>query len=605
MLSKCAPVLMLFCTLIGSRTLGQNVEFLDQNWDEDTRQGFYTTSQGSRLLPYDWFVAIEVKESSELFTSQLTSLGFLANSKSPLNPDGLPVGFVLDKDWAGKRHLGLNCAACHTSQIKFVGANKVLQIDGGPTLADTWGLLSGISESLQATINDEAKWARFVGRMPQANPPSVEKRNLKEEVVEFTQYFKRFVEGSRSPHPWGRGRLDAFGMIFNRVSSIDLDIPTNLSPPDAPVSFPFLWGTSWENQVQWNGSAPNTNDIERLGRNIGEVLGVFAQADLEKASIFKPYYRSSARRVNQLRLENRLKKLWSPQWPKHLASLDETKITVGQQLFMNNCVHCHEIVPHGEQDRPVVVVMTPVSEVKTDPRMATNAASRISATGKLEGSRIPGLEPLPSRIATGALLQNVVRGALLSPFRDVDQSNFKLDESTSFNDVFQKLNSQRITEDDLNAFLEELKLSQEQVSDLVKQFEAKSLRYIRDLRVTSDQALELAASPTTPAVATTINRLLAYKGRPLDGIWATGPYLHNGSVPNLYEILLPASERTKKFYVGNIEFDSQKVGFSTSESIGTTLFDTSLPGNSNSGHDMYGNFTEEQRWALVEFMKTL
>ena len=46
-----------------------------------------------------------------------------------------------------------------------------------------------------------------------------------------------------------------------------------------------------------------------------------------------------------------------------------------------------------------------------------------------------------------------------------------------------------------------------------------------------------------------------YKARPLAGMWATAPFLHNGSVPNLYYMLVPAAERPKKFFVGHREFD--------------------------------------------------
>ena len=100
---------------------------------------------------------------------------------------------------------------------------------------------------------------------------------------------------------------------------------------------------------------------------------------------------------------------------------------------------------------------------------------------------------------------------------------------------------------------------------------------------------------------------LAYKARPLDGIWATAPYLHNGSVPNLYQLLLPAKDRVKTFYVGTRDFDPLNVGFSTDNRPGASVFDTSLPGNSNAGHDAYGTdkMTDEQRWQLVEDPKTL
>ena len=54
---------------------------------------------------------------------------------------------------------------------------------------------------------------------------------------------------------------------------------------------------------------------------------------------------------------------------------------------------------------------------------------------------------------------------------------------------------------------------------------------------------------------------LAYKVRPLNGIWATPPYLHNGSVPNLYALLSPVAERPKTFYLGHRDYDPVCVGY--------------------------------------------
>ena len=113
---------------------------------------------------------------------------------------------------------------------------------------------------------------------------------------------------------------------------------------------------------------------------------------------------------------------------------------------------------------------------------------------------------------------------------------------------------------------------------------------------------------------TTPDPLLGYKARPLTGIWATGPFLHNGSVPNLYQLLLPPAQRAASFPVGTREFDPKHVGYSIEETApgNTQVFSVvdargaPIPGNSNAGHD-YGNgrLTEAQRLALVEYMKKL
>jgi hypothetical protein len=100
---------------------------------------------------------------------------------------------------------------------------------------------------------------------------------------------------------------------------------------------------------------------------------------------------------------------------------------------------------------------------------------------------------------------------------------------------------------------------------------------------------------------------MVYKARPLQGIWATAPFLHNGSVPNLWQMLLPPAQRSKTFYTGTWAYDPKNVGYETANSADNSfLLDTSLPGNSNAGHD-YGNagLSDADRWALVEYMKTL
>ena len=98
---------------------------------------------------------------------------------------------------------------------------------------------------------------------------------------------------------------------------------------------------------------------------------------------------------------------------------------------------------------------------------------------------------------------------------------------------------------------------------------------------------------------------LQYRARPLNGIWATPPYLHNGSVPNLYQVLLPPEQRSKLFYVGNREFDPRNVGFEFGFAPGAFKLDTSISGNSNQGHTYGTNLSDAERWDLVEYLKSL
>lgn len=103
-----------------------------------------------------------------------------------------------------------------------------------------------------------------------------------------------------------------------------------------------------------------------------------------------------------------------------------------------------------------------------------------------------------------------------------------------------------------------------------------------------------------------------YANMPLDGIWARAPYLHNGSVPTMMDLLQPASERPVSFFRGNDIIDGEKLGFiadraEDSEGRAFFRFDTRVPGNGNHGHEgeIFGTrLSEQDKQALVEYLKT-
>ena len=101
----------------------------------------------------------------------------------------------------------------------------------------------------------------------------------------------------------------------------------------------------------------------------------------------------------------------------------------------------------------------------------------------------------------------------------------------------------------------------------------------------------------------------AYESRVLHGIWATAPYLHNGSVPNLWELLLPPEQRKPSFMVGSKVYDPVNVGYVTDSSPfkdGKLVVGAGAePGNSNAGHDFGKDLNDDERWALIEYLKQL
>jgi hypothetical protein len=100
---------------------------------------------------------------------------------------------------------------------------------------------------------------------------------------------------------------------------------------------------------------------------------------------------------------------------------------------------------------------------------------------------------------------------------------------------------------------------------------------------------------------------LGYVARPLDGIWATPPYLHNGSVPTLDDLLKPEAERPGSFPVGHREYDPVKLGYVSdlakvpvAERANLFTFDTHLDGNSNRGHRYGTDLSVSDRKALLD-----
>ena len=85
-----------------------------------------------------------------------------------------------------------------------------------------------------------------------------------------------------------------------------------------------------------------------------------------------------------------------------------------------------------------------------------------------------------------------------------------------------------------------------------------------------------------------------------------GPYLHNGSVPNLWALLQPAAARPTRFMVGSREFDPKNVGFATDRSpYNATFVVDAANGNGNGGHEYGTALSEADKWALIEYMKGL
>ncbi|HET9992624.1 MAG TPA: di-heme-cytochrome C peroxidase, partial [Kofleriaceae bacterium] len=222
---------------------GSHVRYLDQGWDAATRAAFYQTTQGSRMLPYTWFLQLEQATNHQKLNSpsNIARMGFLVDPPSAANPDGLPVGFAHDVNAQRGDALGLTCAACHTGQIHY--RSNDIRIDGGQSLGDLEQLENAIQGSLSATLADAGKFGRFSTKILGAGATVAQQDALRAQMTTVRDWWTARIARSAGTSPHGPSRTDAFTIIGNEVVCALFQDPRNCETANAPTEFPFLWGT--------------------------------------------------------------------------------------------------------------------------------------------------------------------------------------------------------------------------------------------------------------------------------------------------------------------------------------------------------------------------
>jgi uncharacterized protein (DUF2235 family) len=543
----------------------KTIAWLAQNWTDDQRHRFYHLAQGSELLPYGWFLALEQPELSITGApllredSYLEGFGFIPDVASADNPDALPVGFSRDErfvdPYTAQKNviLGFTCAACHTGEL-FYG-DQAIRIDAGPSLVNLQKFSEALAFAVVWTYYDPCRFHRFANRvLGPAHTPADETllRNALKYYLDTT-YAEVKANLNLFPTDEGYGRTDALARIGNFVFGTELNNRKNMVVGTGPVNFPPIWDTSWFDWVQYNASIH-----QPMGRNVGEAMGVRSRINL--LGYPGVQYQATIRVENLHEIENLLggetlgSGVWSPKWPENiLGKIDREKAAKGEKLYNTLCVHCHQPPVLSQEGRKpehwttdassegrqfFKVTQVPLEMIGTDPNEARNFAARTADSGPL-----------------GMGIVSAREGLLAISNKIIDQA-------------------------------------------------------YADLKLTPEQRKEWNGFRENELLAP-----LVYKARPHNGIWATPPYLHNGSVPSLYALLSPVSERPKVFYLGRKEYDPVKLGLSTEPLKGAKEFRTDKAGNSNAGHEFndgpLGNgligrkLSEEERMEIIEYLKTI
>ena len=543
------------------------VTFIDQGWSKEIRELFYFTPQGSRMIPYAWFLALETADGQGMFadSAHLARYGFIAaEGPHPLNPDGLPVGFTIEpaEPSPGPLHLtfavdlvgtsmrgpdlGLTCAACHTANVTVEG--RPVRIDGAPAHLDFDRFYADLAAAVTRTFFDPTAFQRFATRVL-ANPSPTGTAELRLQLAEFESRIAGDAVIRRPALESGFGRADALTQIVNALAVTDQADPLNLRAVNSPTSYPQLWLTPELEFVQWNPIAASP-----IGRNGGEVLGVFGTATLTGDP--QGWFASSLRIRNLHAIETWVADLDPPRWDEALfGPIDRNLASTGEALFRQHCADCHSAPPYRRTDAAanffgktfIEIGRVDYRAVGTDPTYVDSLVQRLVRTNTATAQAHEGHPVVPAAAyflkTAGAIVTRAMNEAGLSDSEKAAFSGFRL------------------------------------------------------------------RPPDTPGGEAQAYRppsIMDLKAGPIPGIWASGPYLHNGSVPTVYELLSPVEERRKVFWTGGRELDRQRLGFVSEDAPGRFRFDTGLAGNRNTGHHYPPQgLSPDERKALIEYLKVL
>lgn len=574
------------------------------------------------------------------------------------------------------------------------GKTRAIRIDGGAAMHAFTDMKRGsfapeLLASLISTQMNPWKFDRFAKKVLGSGYPRG-KPELRQAL--HKTIFTMLGSGQNNPlrrlYPLqeGFGRTDALGRIGNTAFGDHLD-SSNYQKGDAPVSYPYLWNIWKFDWVQYNGSV-----AQPLARNVGEALGVGAITPLMTGT-GEPLpaharFRSSVDIHGLTRIEHTLQMLRPPRWPEDiLGAVDQDKAARGKVLFERHCQECHG--PHLAEPTRVHasaplknipgtewrIEVIPLDHIGTDPTAAMRFIERrydLSRTGLTNAELAGTLRPLliqslsrdiRFRMLELARLREGDAGGPLTAVASAypaDSAELGLPEATfpgieaALAQVFTPLpevpaidkkptdyincgekchlrillwdlNHGKASIDSKVGGLEVTSLSEGLALNLVGLFIKN--RYYADHKIdyATQQCIEGFGALDLP------QEIAGYKPRPLEGVWATPPYLHNGSVPSLYQMLLPPDRRDKKFFVGRREFDPQHVGYVTEpdddgKDDGFWLR-TTKEGNLNIGHAFTADektwkwhlenpaknhlphgvigpeFTDDQRFDIIEYLK--
>ena len=521
------------------------------------RETFYHLSEGSEMIPLALIQALERTRTAQdppgdglvPFMDNLARYGFIPDAKSGKNPAGLPIGMTVERSPLTSRvMIGFNCTACHVGELWHDGHR--VRVDGGPNLVRLNNLLLDTKTELDATLVDLA------GRRERFFVSLARHRRENDALFPSTRTLGERVKDLASDVDLAKGFVD----YLKAIPTLKAETATENGYGRADafgVARNLLFGKDERNLRPQNAPAsfPHMWGIETtawlqwganmnsvMERNIGQSLGVGA--------VFSPESFAATSRLDHLNtLEHMVYKLTPPAWPADVfGAIDDAKATRGREVYERQCANCHDkpfaITPSGL----VVYQLFTLKEIGVSPLVAENFDAPVIVDGKsvhFAEAAFTVLENLKKRYYTAN----------------------QISETT-----------------------------QAEWENRARRPPPQWKPVMRSTLADADKYPDSRGGRVSPA-------------KPLAGIWATAPYLNNGSVANMWDLLTPPNARPPRFTLGSREYDVEKLGYRTTPDPKSPAppweFDTSHTGNANGGHVYGTTLPDEDKRALIEFLKQL
>ncbi len=549
-------LLLMAQTTVASPSEGvyaQNVSWARQGWNQKTRDFYHFATQGTYLTQTDWFMALELPKSSALISDPvyLTGLGFMVEPKSASNPFGLPVGFAQG-------------TAPSTNMISVQGSV---------------GLTCATCHSGQITYGGKA--IRFDGMGAIAN------------VTAFGNALtKSILETYNDPTKWDRFSHRVLGANYNATSNQQLR-----------TSF-----YSQVSSIEWE-----QNNIDSA--TIYPVPGGFGRNDAI-ASIGNNVFGKDLREPSNYHVANAnvsfpfLWGAWKFDWVQYDGSVTQPmQRNVGEALGVGSLTNyltngaptpfpekwksSNDIYNLAAIENSLQSLQAPAWPQELFGKYNAGLAKQGRALFNDQCGKCHGPTPIK-----GVGSRYVKLASYIMPLQDINTDSLRTSNASAARFNPSKLlgvaSSPQI---DLSHGLD-------LVTEGAKQyfFDQQHLTFKQESNINGNR----------PAI--TNFQSLRYKTRTLEGVWATAPYLHNGSVPNIYELLSPVELRSKQFWVGLSDYDPHLMGVGPKQNDLGFLMDTTLAGNSNTGHEFKNGggpgvigrlLSDNEKMAIIEYLKAM